>query len=73
VIEMICMEAGQAIQGIRGPWAYYVVMGAAVVRSGGEAGELSAGQVVATDGAQPHGLSNAGEGRLVCLAVGPAP
>jgi len=71
VVELICMEAGQAIQGIRGQWVYYVVMGSAAVRSGDETGELSAGQVAATDGAQPHGLSNAGEGRLVCLAVGP--
>lgn len=72
VVEMICMEAGQAIHGIRGAWTYYVVTGAARVEAGTQKGDLSAGQMAAAGAEEPHSLANAGGGRLICLAIGPA-
>jgi quercetin dioxygenase-like cupin family protein len=70
-VEMVCMEAGQAIHGIRGAWAYYVVTGTARVEAGDKNGELAAGQMAAAEGGETHSLANAGDGRLICLAIGP--
>jgi len=71
-VEMLCMEAGQETQGAGGPSTYYVVMGAARITTANGANELSAGQTAVTEPDEAHTLANAGEGRLVCLAVGPA-
>lgn len=71
-VEMLCMEAGQKAKVASGPWAYYVVMGTAQIAAGQEASSLSTGQLASTGPHEPHSVANAGEGRLVCLAFGPA-
>jgi len=70
LVEVLCMEAGQETKVTDGPWTYYVVMGTARIAAGGRAGELSPGQTVTTGPEEVHALANAGEGRLVCLAIG---
>lgn len=72
VVEMLCMEAGQEIDATAGPWTYYVVMGTARLTAGASAGDVAAGQIAATEPDEHHTLANAGEGRLVCLAIAPA-
>jgi len=71
-VEMLCMEAGQDARVPAGPWAYYVVMGTATITSGKDSQSLAAGQMAATAAEETHTIANQGEGRLVCLAVGPA-
>jgi mannose-6-phosphate isomerase-like protein (cupin superfamily) len=70
-VEMLCMEAGQEAKVTAGPWTYYVVMGTAGLTSGPRREELTAGQAATTGADEVHTVANAGEGRLVCLAVGP--
>jgi len=72
VIDMLCMEAGQEARITSGAWTYYVVMGTAKLTGAGGPAELSAGQMAATGPDETHTVANAGEGRLVCLAVGSA-
>jgi len=72
VVDMLCMEAGQEAKITAGAWTYYVVMGTAKLTGAGGSSELSAGQMATTEADETHTLANAGEGRLVCLAVGSA-
>ena len=69
-VEMLCMEAGQETKVTDGPWIYYVVTGTAKVAAGAQSGELSPGQAVTTGSQEVHTVANAGDGRLVCLAIG---
>lgn len=69
-VEMLCMEAGQDAKVTSGPWTYYVVMGAATLTGPEGSVDLTPGQMATTDAKERHTLANAGEGRLVCLAIG---
>ena len=71
-VELLCMEAGQEAKVTAGPWTYYVVMGAARIAAGRRAEQIAAGEAAVTGPDEVHTLANAGEGRLVCLAVGPS-
>jgi mannose-6-phosphate isomerase-like protein (cupin superfamily) len=70
--ELICMEAGQELNVPAGELTYYVVMGTASISAGGQTAEIPPGHFAATGADEAHTISNAGEGRLVCLAVGQA-
>ncbi|MGB2821908.1 MAG: cupin domain-containing protein [Phycisphaerae bacterium] len=70
LVDMLCMEAGQEAKTTSGAWAYYVVMGTARLTCAGGSAELSAGQMATAGPDETHTIANAGEGRLVCLAVG---
>ncbi len=67
--ELICMEARQSVKVSGGERAYYVIMGSAVIAAGGESSPLAPGQFAATAPEEAHTVTNAGEGRLVCLAL----
>jgi len=82
-VNLICMEAGQKDRAAEGPCAYYVVAGSASLTTGGSASMtaggagkqahfLPAGHVAHLDAGEGHTLSNAGEGRLICLMFRPA-
>ena len=68
--ELLCMEPGQELKVSRGRWLYYVVKGRARVVAGDCDQELAAGQIAAAADGERHSVHNAGEQRLVCLAVG---
>ncbi len=71
VVELLCMEVGQETRVTSGAWCYYVATGTAELRAGGGAERLAPGQMGTTEPDEEHTLANAGEGRLVCLAVTP--
>ena len=68
--ELLCMESRQQITGKPGEWLYYVISGKGELSSENYISELSAGQLAAMEAGQDHTLTNSGEGRLICLAVG---
>ncbi|HOF17692.1 MAG TPA: cupin domain-containing protein [Phycisphaerae bacterium] len=68
--ELLCLEAAQEFHVTGGEWVYYVVTGTAAVTSGQDRATLPAGQFAALSRDEKHTLANAGEGRLICLAVG---
>jgi quercetin dioxygenase-like cupin family protein len=70
VIEMLCMEPGQQARVSSGAWTYYVVTGSARITAEGLASDLPPGQAASTRPGETHTVANAGEARLVCLAVG---
>jgi len=69
LVEMICLEAGQEVTVASGPWVYYVVAGTARLVSAGGQGTLGPGHLACLGAQEPHTVSNAGEGRLICLAL----
>jgi len=70
--ELLCMEAGQEIKVPAGEWVYYVAMGAAKVAGrDGQAKQIGTGHFAAFSAREAHTITNAGEGRLVCIAVSP--
>ena len=69
VLELLCMEAGQKLAIHSGERAYYVVTGQAELTSGGQTTELPTGQLAGAGPEEAHTIANAGEGRLVVLAV----
>ena len=70
LVEMICLEQGQQTQVATGPWVYYVIAGTAKLVSAGQEGMLAPGHLACLGAAEPHTVANAGEGRLICLALG---
>jgi len=66
-VDLICMEAGQKDRSADGPCAYYVVTGSASIAVGKAAQALPAGHVAHLAPDEHHTISNAGEGRLICL------
>jgi len=70
--EMLCMEAGQKLRMSAAEWIYYVVMGRVALTAGGRTTHLATGQFAACAANEAHTIANAGEGRLVCLAIAPA-
>jgi len=68
--DVICLEPGQKLKVTSGEWVYYVVTGKAGVNCGAERFELPTGQFAAAADGETHTISNAGEQRLVVLAVG---
>ena len=70
LVELLCMEVGQQAKTTSGTWTYYVVAGTAKLTAGGQTCELTPGQAAATDADEVHAVANAGEGRLICLAIG---
>jgi len=68
--ELLCLEAGHKLKITSGQWTYYVVAGNAAIDNGGKSTELPTGQFAATGKDEAHTIANAGEGRLICLAVG---
>ena len=69
-IDLLCLEPGQEIRLETDQWAYYVVKGKAGVSGGGTEGDLTAGQVAVSRTGEKHTIVNAGEQRLICIAVG---
>lgn len=72
-VELLCLEPGQKLNVASGQWVYYVAKGQAVIAAGETSGELTAGDMAATDDGEQHSISNAGEQRLICIAVGQLP
>jgi len=72
LVDMLCMEAGQEARITSGPCTYYVVMGTARLAAAAGSVELSVGQMASSAADETHTVANAGEGRLVCLALGSA-
>lgn len=70
LVELVCLEAGQEVRVTTGPWVYYVVAGAARLTCPDGQGDLSPGQLACLGPEETHTLANAGEGRLICLALG---
>lgn len=68
-VEILCMEPGQKLQARRGQWTYYVITGEATVTSGKDTSAVPTGQLAAGAPDEIHTISNAGEQRLVCLAI----
>ena len=68
--ELVCMEPGQELEVMSGRWVYYVVKGHA--RAGTAEGEadLAAGTFADFEPDQKHTITNTGEQRLICFAVG---
>lgn len=71
-LEMLCLEAGQEIKLPLGERAYYVVTGSATVTTDAGSRAVPAGQLAASLPGEAMVLSNTGEQRLICLAVGSA-
>ena len=71
-VELLCFEPGQKLKIDAGLYCYYVVTGTATTSGNGGKVQLGTGQLVATAKDETHTLTNAGEQRLVCLAIGPA-
>lgn len=69
-VDMLCLEPGQSVSAREGQWSYYVVMGTATVKVGGQEHRLETGHVAVGAAGERHTLSNAAETRLICLAVG---
>jgi len=69
--DLLCMEAGQSLKVDRGEWVYYAVMGTAELSADGQTAQVSAGHLAAFAATEAHTVRNAGEGRLVCLAIRP--
>jgi len=69
LVELLCMEPGQDVRGDSGEWRDYVITGTAEVASGGSGRSLSTGHFAAAGADEPHTVANAGEGRLICLAI----
>jgi len=67
--ELLCLEAGQKFSA-SGECAYYVVTGSATLTGDGGPAELATGQLAAFEPGEGHSITNAGEGRLVLLAIG---
>jgi hypothetical protein len=67
--ELLCLEAGQEMKVAGGRWIYYIIAGCATVDAGGNKTPLAASHMAAASD-EPHTIANAGEGRLICLAVG---
>ena len=68
-VELLCFEPGQQLTAQGGRSVYYVVAGAAKFRSGDVERDLPTGQMAAARD-EPHHITNAGEHRMLCLAVG---
>jgi quercetin dioxygenase-like cupin family protein len=80
-VDLICMEAGQKDHSAEGPCAYYVIAGSAQLTTSGSAAggtapektahPLAAGHLAQFEAGEFHTISNAGEGRLICLMFRP--
>ena len=70
LVELLCMESGQELTVKSGEWAYYVVTGMAAMTCDGQVTQVPAGQSAAAASGEVHTIANAGEGRLVIVAVG---
>lgn len=70
VIELLCLEPRQKLRAQTGQWAYYVITGTATVTAGEAESAVPTGQLAAGAPNEKHTLANAGEQRLVCLAIG---
>jgi len=68
--ELFCLEPGQHVTADRGEWTYYVVAGTAQFSHAGQSVVLPTGQLACACADEVHKISNDGEQRLVCLAVG---
>jgi len=68
--ELLCFEPGQTLKVQSGQWSYYVVTGRATLECNGSTSQLAPGQFAAGAPDEPHTLSNPGEQRLICLALG---
>ena len=69
LIELLCFEAGQHLQGPAQTAAcvYQVLEGEALVREGGTSKRLGKGVLATFDGGAEHTLENAGGGLLVVM------
>lgn len=74
--DLICMEAGQKDRSVEGPCAVYVITGLASLTASGRADKDSqsapAGHMAHLDEGEARAITNAGEGRLICLLFRPA-
>ena len=68
--ELVCMEPGQELDVASGKWVYYVVKGRARARTAEGEADLAAGSVADFPPGQKHTITNTGEQRLICFAVG---
>ena len=68
--ELLCIEPGQELTVTVGRWVYYLVKGTARLCAGGEESELAAGHAVGLAPNERHSITNIGEQRLICFAVG---
>ena len=68
--ELICMEPGQELEVASGKWVYYVLKGDARVGTAESEANLSAGVLADFSAEQKHSITNTGEQRLICFAVG---
>jgi len=69
-VELVCMEAGQAMEVRGGHWNYYVIAGSGQIAGDGTGEPLVAGQLTVLDAGERHVLTNTGEARLILLAAG---
>lgn len=67
--DLLCMEPGQKLEVAASERIYYVVTGAATLRGGDAEKALPAGQLAATAPDEPHGITNTGSQRLVCVVI----
>jgi len=67
--ELLCLEAGQKFSA-SGERTYYVLTGNASLTGESGSAELPTGQLVAFGEQEAHSITNAGEGRLMLLAIG---
>ncbi len=70
VTDILCLEPGQDIKVDRGQWRYYIVSGTATLVSGEQSEDLPMGQFAAMESGEKHRVSNRGEQRAICLAIG---
>lgn len=69
-LELLCLEPGQNVSANDGKWVYYVVAGKATVQIGQQKKhELGTGHLAVSAAGERHTVTNAGETRLICLAV----
>jgi quercetin dioxygenase-like cupin family protein len=69
-VELVCMEPGQQLRAPKGEWSYYMITGKGAVTGGGAEQALPTGQMAVSHAGEACTITNAGEQRLVVLAVG---
>jgi len=68
--ELVCMEPGQDLTVASGRWLYYIIKGQARIATPEDQNDLAPGQVAALAPGEKHCITNIGEQRLICFAVG---
>ncbi|MFW6065999.1 MAG: hypothetical protein ACOC9S_04195 [Planctomycetota bacterium] len=68
-VELLCLEPGQNVSTGDGRWVYYIAAGNATIQLGQDKHELGTGHLAVSGAGERPTVANAGETRLICLAV----